>query len=88
MTALACCWYNEEKTTATGEERKAISMKNSQLYVGAVVLGVLALIVGVLLLANVFGTHHTLPYIALAVGAILVIIGIAGMVVSRPKGPA
>jgi uncharacterized membrane protein HdeD (DUF308 family) len=62
-------------------------MRNSQLYLGTIVLGVLALVVGLLLLANIFGTHHTLPYIALAVGAVLVIIGVAGMVVTRRRGP-
>jgi uncharacterized membrane protein HdeD (DUF308 family) len=62
-------------------------MRNSQLYIGAIVLGVLALVVGLLLLANLFGAHHTLPYIALVVGAVLVIIGVAGMVVTRRRGP-
>ncbi len=64
-------------------------MKNLQLYIGAIVLGVLALIVGVFYLANILlGYHPTRAYVAIAVGAILLIIGIAGMVVSRPKGPA
>ena len=64
-------------------------MKNLQLYVSAIVLGVLALVVGVLYLANILiGYHPTRAYVAIAVGAILLIIGIAGMVVSRPKGPA
>jgi len=64
-------------------------MKNLQLYVGAIVLGVLALIVGVFYLANILlGYHPTRAYVAIVVGAILLIIGIAGMVVSRPKGPA
>ncbi len=64
-------------------------MKNLQLYIGAIVLGVLALIVGVFYLVNILlGYHPTRAYVAIAVGAILLIIGIAGMVVSRPKGPA
>jgi uncharacterized membrane protein HdeD (DUF308 family) len=63
-------------------------MTNSQIYIGAIVLGILALVVGILLLANIFGTHHTLPYIVLVVGAILVIVGIVGMVVMRRKGSA
>jgi uncharacterized membrane protein HdeD (DUF308 family) len=62
-------------------------MRNSQLYIGAIVLGVLALVVGVMLLANLFGTHHTLPYIVLVVGAVLVIVGVVGMVVTRRRGP-
>ncbi len=64
-------------------------MKNLQLYVGAIVLGVLALIVGVLYLANIFlGYHPTRAYVALGVGVLLLLIGIVGMVVSRPKGQA
>jgi len=63
-------------------------MRNSQLYISVVVLGVLALIVGGLLLAGVLGAHHTLPYIALAVGAILVIVGVVGMLTSRARRTA
>jgi hypothetical protein len=64
-------------------------MKNTQLYRGAIVLGVLALVVGALYLANILlGYHPTRAYIAFGVGAILLLIGIVGMVVSRPKGPA
>lgn len=64
-------------------------MKNTQLYIGAIVLGVLALVVGALYLANILlGYHPTRAYIAFGVGAILLLIGIVGMVVSRPKGPA
>ena len=60
-------------------------MRNSQLYVGAIVIGVLALIAGILLLAKVFGEHHTLPYIALVIGAILVIVGLVGMFGTRSR---
>jgi uncharacterized membrane protein HdeD (DUF308 family) len=60
-------------------------MRNNQLYVSVIVLGVVVLIVGVLLLAKVFGEHHTLPYIALVVGAILVIVGIVGMLGARSR---
>jgi len=60
---------------------------NYQLYIGAIVLGVLALIVGVLYLVNVFGYHPTRAYIALGVGVILVVIGVVGMVVRKPRGP-
>ncbi len=60
---------------------------NYRLYIGAIVLGVLALIVGVLYLVNVLGYHPTRAYIALGVGVILVIIGVVGMVVRKPRGP-
>jgi uncharacterized membrane protein HdeD (DUF308 family) len=61
-------------------------MRNSQLYVSVIVLGVLALVLGVLLLAKIFGEHHTLPYIVLIVGAVLVIVGIIGMLGTRSRG--
>lgn len=60
---------------------------NNQLYIGAIVLGVLALILGVLYLVNILGYHPTRAYIALGVGVILVLIGVVGMAVRRPKGP-
>ena len=66
-------------------EERTLAMRNSQLYVSIIVIGVLALIVGILLLAKVFGEHHTLPYITLVVGAILVIVGLIGMFGSRSR---
>jgi len=60
-------------------------MRNSQLYVSVIVIGVLVLVIGVLLLAKIFGEHHTLPYIALIVGAILVIVGVVGMLGTRSR---
>lgn len=64
-------------------------MKNSQLCVGAIVLGVLALVVGVLYLTNtLLGYHPTRAYFAFGVGVILLLIGIVGMVVMRSRGSA
>jgi len=63
-------------------------MKNSMLYVGIIVVGVIALIVGVLYLAKVFGDHPTRAYVALGAGVVLVIIGIGGMMMARTRGPA
>ncbi len=63
-------------------------MKNSQLYIGAIVLGVLALVVGVLYQVNILlGYHPTRGYTAFGVAAILLLIGIVGMVRMRSKGP-
>ncbi len=62
-------------------------MRYYQLYIGAIILGVLALILGVLYLANILGYHPTRAYVALGVGVILIIIGVVGMIVSRSKGP-
>ncbi len=59
-------------------------MKNFQLYLAAIVLGVIALIVGILYLSGaVLGYHPTRGYVGLGAGVILLIIGIAGMIV-RP----
>jgi len=55
------------------------------MYTGAIALGVIVLIIGILLVAGVFGAHHTLPYIVLIVGAILLIIGIVGMATARRR---
>ena len=74
----------QEEQTKTYKER-TLPMRNPQLYVAAIVIGVLALIVGIMLLANMFGTHHTLPYLVLVVGAILVIAGIVGIVSRRSR---
>ncbi len=62
-------------------------MRNYQLYIGIIVLGVLALILGILYLVNILGYHPTRAYVALGAGVILVIIGIVGMMVSRSRGP-
>jgi uncharacterized membrane protein HdeD (DUF308 family) len=62
-------------------------MRNTQLYIGAIVLGVLALIVGVMFIANILlGYHPTRAYIAFGVGIILLIVGIVGMVSTRSRG--
>lgn len=59
-------------------------MKNFQLYLAAIVIGVIALIVGIFYLSGaVLGYHPTRGYVGLGAGVILLIIGIAGMVVGR-----
>ncbi len=63
-------------------------MRNPQLYIGAIVLGVLALVVGVLYQIQILGVHPARAVAAFVVGAILLIIGIVGMVAMRPRGPA
>ncbi len=62
-------------------------MRNSQLYIGTIVIGVLALILGILYVANIaLGYHPTRGYIILAIGVILIILGIIGMVTTRSRG--
>ncbi len=63
-------------------------MNNSLLSIGAIVLGVLALVVGVLYLTNTLGYHPTRAYFALGAGAILVVIGIVWMAVTRRRDQA
>ena len=61
-------------------------MKNFQLYIAAIVLGVIALIGGILYLNGaVLGYHPTRGYVGLGVAVILLIIGLVGMIV-RPGG--
>jgi len=62
-------------------------LRNTQLYIGAIVLGVLALIVGVMFIANILlGFHPTRAYITFGVGIILLLVGIVGMVSTRSRG--
>jgi hypothetical protein len=62
-------------------------MKNFQLYLAAIVLGVIALIGSVLYLMGdtLLGYHPTRGYVGLGAATILLIIGIIGMIV-RPRG--
>jgi hypothetical protein len=63
-------------------------MKNSTLFIGAIVLGVIALIIGILYQVQVLGNHPTRAIAGIVIGVILLIIGIAGMVIGRRGGPA
>jgi hypothetical protein len=54
---------------------------NKSVYIGAIVLGIIALLVGVAYMANiVLGSHPTRAYAAFGVGVVLLLIGIVGMV--------
>jgi hypothetical protein len=63
-------------------------MRSNWLYIGVIVLGVLALVLGVMYLANILGYHPTRAYVALGAGVILIIIGVVGMIMSRSRGSA
>lgn len=60
-------------------------MRNSILYVAIVVVGIIALVVGVLYQANAFGNHPARAIAGIAAGVILIIIGVAGMLVMRNR---
>lgn len=61
-------------------------MKNPVVYYAAIALGVIALIIGILYTAGIgLGHHASRGYAGLGVGIILIIAGIVGMVVMKPK---
>ena len=61
-------------------------MRNATLYYGAIVLGIIAIVVGVLYQANIIlGYHPSRSYLAFAIGAILLIVGIVGVFYVRSK---
>jgi len=58
-------------------------MRNPVVYYGAIVIGIIALAVGVYYLNM---NHPTRAYAGLAVGVILVIAGIVGIFMTRSRG--
>ena len=60
-------------------------MKNATLYVVILVIGIIALVVGILYQVQALGYHPTRALAGIAVGVILLIIGIAGMMVARNR---
>jgi FtsH-binding integral membrane protein len=62
-------------------------MKNPMVYYGAIALGVIALAAGAYLFksATPAAPHHISSYAAIGVGVVLLIAGIAGMFVMKPK---
>jgi uncharacterized membrane protein HdeD (DUF308 family) len=62
-------------------------MRNSTLYVVIIVIGIIALVAGVLYQVQALGLgyHPTRAIAGIAAGVILLIIGIAGMLVTRGR---
>lgn len=61
-------------------------MGNRAIYYGAIVIGIIIGILGILWEANIaIGYHPTRGPVAIAVGVILIIIGIVGMILSRSR---
>ncbi len=60
-------------------------MKNSTLYVAIIVIGIIALVLGVLYQVQALGYHPTRAIAGIVAGIILLIIGIAGMMVTRNR---
>jgi hypothetical protein len=64
-------------------------MKNPAIFYGVIAVGVIALLVGVYYMAlSVHPFHPVRAYSGLGVGVLLLIIGIAGMIMARPKAVA
>ena len=60
-------------------------MSNATRYVAILVIGMIALVVGVLTQVQVLGYYPTRAIVLIAVGVILLISGIAGMMVTRNR---
>lgn len=62
-------------------------MKNSMVYYGVIALGVIALAAGAYLFATATpaSPHHLSRYAAIAAGVVLLIAGVVGMVVMKPR---
>jgi uncharacterized membrane protein HdeD (DUF308 family) len=60
-------------------------MRNATLYVVIMVIGIIALVLGVLYQMQALGYHPTRAIAGIAAGIILLIIGIAGMMVTRNR---
>jgi uncharacterized membrane protein HdeD (DUF308 family) len=60
-------------------------MKNPVVSYGILIIGVIALVAGIVLLT--MGGHAKLPYGAIGVGAVLIIVGIVGAVLVAKAKP-
>lgn len=60
-------------------------MRNTALYAVILVIGIIALVIGVLYQVQTLGYHPTRAIVGIAVGIILIIAGVAGMVAVRNR---
>jgi hypothetical protein len=63
-------------------------MKNPVLFYGVIALGAIAIAIGIVYLTGALGAHSLRPYVALGVGAVLVIGGVVGIFMSRTPNMA
>ena len=60
-------------------------MRNPTLYVAIIVIGIIALVIGVLYQVQALGLHPARAIAGIAAGIVLLVIGIAGMMVTRNR---
>lgn len=58
-------------------------MRNPVLYYGVIVLGVIALVIGILYMAGSFGVHPARGIAGIVIGAVLLIAGVVGIFMAR-----
>jgi hypothetical protein len=63
-------------------------MKNPAIFYGVIALGIIALAVGVYYLTGTGGLHPARAYAGIGVGILLLIGGVVGMFMARPKAAA
>ncbi len=63
-------------------------MKNPVIFYAAIVIGIIALAAGIYYQSGAAGAHPARAVAGLAVGAILVVVGIVGMFMARSKAVA
>ena len=86
------CWHRVDSTAIcpvkyqeNGRKKGFYAMRNSTRYVAIIVIGIIALVVGVLFQVQVLGYYPTRAIVLIAVGVILLIFGIVGMMVMRNR---
>jgi hypothetical protein len=62
--------------------------QNVAIFYGVIAVGIIALFVGLYYVAFEHPFHYLRAYGALGAGALLIIVGIVGMVMNRPKAVA
>ena len=76
-------WMSQGGYLKTRRGRYPLLMKNPVLYYGVIVLGVIALVIGILYLAGSFGVHPARGIAGVVVGAVLLVAGVVGMFMAR-----
>jgi hypothetical protein len=73
------------KTTNEQAKKGYFSMRNATRYVAIMVIGIIALVAGVLFQLRAFGYYPTRAIVLIVVGVILLVSGIVGMIVMRNR---